>query len=438
LEIKNNSIDNEEVNITRIIDQFSVLTDKDYFNLSNSPGEYSTKYTTGVIQNMKFDSKNISRTTSVESLFSPSVFSYNSWIDVIYSTQSAVNIGNRQKLINNSIRKTYSKNNHYGYSTYDVLSSDSTFRDSNTLNKRTYKLGSKYKEFNDFIGDSSTFREYFGTSSNDTQLFLNQGWTFSFVENSNVEIYRSESNNNNLIGEELVVKANDKGVVLDLDNPSNTIRNRTVDSILEDRYSIVEFDLLDSKTIDDFYKNTTDNINYPIIHFNNINEIKIGQSNLPATYLPIYENINYLKTKKKRKVEYFFNKVNLLMNIMGNGDNGNNETEIIINNLKLYEVDMIPFFKYFKYENINIGVQIPLQGTAPYIDYTNANFSFIDNVNIGNDSLNIVSSLNLFSGVSIGILEPVRINNLRGIRIVGISNVSNVSFNIDTFNSFSS
>jgi hypothetical protein len=455
-----------ETKVIEVVDDFSVITDKEYIlRIVNETGSYSTSYTTGVIQNMGFDSKNISKITSAQSLFSPSVFSYNSWIDVVYSTQSVVNLGNPQTLINESLRKTFSDNNHYGYVTNDVLSSDSSFRDSFSLRKRTYKLGNKYKEYNDYIGDSGVFTEYFGTSSSDVQLFLDQGWTFSKTDQDvDLEISRTDANNI-FLGEELNVIVNSKGAVIDLDQPKSLIRNRNNETISKERYTVVEFDVLDYKRIDrgliglsiDGYMQSIYNLIYgtsppnpnndtvvpnrvwsypggpyyytqyeglfdkvessrePIIHFNNINKVRrvveVGGvetvETVKATYLPIQENINHLLTKRKRKIEYFYNKRNLLMNIKGTGILGIYYTDIVLNNLRLYEVDMIPFFQYFKYENINIGIQIPLQGIAPYIDYKNANFRFIDNVNIGIDSINsnVVSSLNLFSGVGTGIVS---------------------------------
>ena len=56
----------------------------------------------------------------------------------------------------------------------------------------------------------------------------------------------------------------------------------------------------------------------------------------------------------------------------GNGLDGSNVSNITIDNLKLYEVYMIPFFKYFTSETINVGVQVPLQGIAPFIDYSDS------------------------------------------------------------------
>ena len=75
----------------------------------------------------------------------------------------------------------------------------------------------------------------------------------------------------------------------------------------------------------------------------------------------------------------------------------------IIDNLNFCEIDMIPFFQYFTIDSINNGVEIPFQGISPFIDYTNANFNFIDNIAIGLDSIQTQNSNTPISGVGVGI-----------------------------------
>jgi hypothetical protein len=89
----------------------------------------------------------------------------------------------------------------------------------------------------------------------------------------------------------------------------------------------------------------------------------------------------------KKKYEYFYNKTDLMMSIQGNGNMGGSQSMLVLDNIKLYETDMIPFFKYFEEENIYKGIQIPYEGVAPNIDYLNSDFIFVDNVTIGVDSL---------------------------------------------------
>jgi len=101
-------------------------------------------------------------------------------------------------------------------------------------------------------------------------------------------------------------------------------------------------------------------------------------------YLPEYENIYYNRIADKTKREYFFNKKQLQMFFLGNGSDGSSPTTFVVDNIKLYEVDMIPFFKYFGKSNINQGVVIPYQGTSPNFNdddkfnvYDTSNYSWV-------------------------------------------------------------
>ena len=458
-----NSTYDGETKVVDVLNDFEIITDLKFKqNTVLEGGNYYSYYSNGLIQNMNFDSKNISEVTSNESLNSGAVFVYNSWLDVIYSTQSAVNIGRRQTQINEISKRTYSENNLYGYPTGDILSSNSTFRDSHSLDFRTYKLGKKYQTYNDFIGDSSIFTEYFGPTGSEINLFIDQGWTFSVSDQKvlgftpSILISRTDSTLQKLTGEELNVKSSNRGVVIDISTPNNQIRNRSLDKIEKDRYTIIEFDLVDYKSNDIwnlptlsandafFYSSLdiTDTLNRePVLDFNNINFVKRsviqGTSSVVksvrATYLPINENINHINTMGKRKIEYFFNKTNLSMNIKGSGAGGLHQTDISLNNLKIQEVDMIPFFQYFTEENINKSVQIPLQGISPFIDYSDVNFRFIDNVSIGLDSINanIEETNNLFSGVGIGVSGAVTLTGL----LSGSNNTNQVTAGDQFFNS---
>ena len=72
----------------------------------------------------------------------------------------------------------------------------------------------------------------------------------------------------------------------------------------------------------------------------------------------------------------------------GNGLVGENISSMVIDNLKLYEVDMIPFFQYFDSGNINKSVYIPYQATAPKVGTENE-FSQGDASPYGFDSFKI-------------------------------------------------
>lgn len=434
-----------ETEVISVENDYLIVTNLDWNqNSSNESGNVTTKISTGLIQNFKFFDNNTSKKTSQQSFDSDDVFVYKSWIDVNYDDSSAVNIGKPQTLINTISQKSYSENNLYGYPTYEVLSSESRFRDSFSVNGRKYNLGIKYKVFSDYVGDVSAFEDYFGPSGSDLQLFFDQGWTFSAVGPNTITFSRTIGNENTLVeGKELIVDSISGGGILDLGSPNILINNREDSEIQKNRYTVVEFDLLTYSTADieyveqqtdSYYKlNINGNIKFgykgpdieePLIHFNNLN---IGIRRIftspdiasysiiptiwpsyfdvdyPSTYLPIYQNVNHLTTKNKKKVEYFYNKRNLAMHFRGSGLYGLSQSQFIIDNLKLKEVDMIPFFKYFTELNINKAVQKPFQGIAPYIDYTDANFDFVDNLSFGFDSFSIIESNVVYSGVMPGI-----------------------------------
>ena len=141
---------------------------------------FITSISDGLVQNFEFHSNNVSTVSSLDTLLSERVFSYNSWMDINYSNKSAINIGRPQALIN-EYDKAYSENNLYGYPTNDVLSSKSTFRDSFSLTVRNYRLGKKYKIYKDYVGESSGFENYFDptdTTQGD-EAFRDLGWKWS-------------------------------------------------------------------------------------------------------------------------------------------------------------------------------------------------------------------------------------------------------------------
>ncbi len=68
------------------------------------------------------------------------------------------------------------------------------------------------------------------------------------------------------------------------------------------------------------------------------------------------------------------------------------KTKLLLSNLKFIETDMVPFFQLVRTGSTNldlqgnpididISIQTPLQGIAPFIDIANSNFQFINNIN---------------------------------------------------------
>jgi hypothetical protein len=121
--------------------------------------------------------------------------------------------------------------------------------------------------------------------------------------------------------------------------------------------------------------------------------------------------INYKKTGRVKQREYFYNRFGLDIGILNYASIPGTAslttplsllrgTTVEFDNIKFYETDMIPFFQYTTEEYVNKGVQVPFSGIAPFIDYTDENFSFVENIVISLDSVQLNESNTTVSGVS--------------------------------------
>jgi hypothetical protein len=126
-------------------------------------------------------------------------------------------------------------------------------------------------------------------------------------------------------------------------------------------------------------------------------------------YLNHFGNGKYDKFNKKLTVtstEYFMNKTNMDVIFYNTYPTQGGPLTIDYKNISLKEVDMLPFFCYFSQSiyysdvylqgnsnksngrapfiphQIDITPRIPLQASAPFIDTTNSNFSFTDNIDL--------------------------------------------------------
>jgi hypothetical protein len=452
--------------VVTVTNEYQIITDKDYGTepTQSESGSIYTGISTGLVQNFTFKSNNTSKLSSVDYLDSDAVFLYNSWLDVNYYTYSAVNIGRPNTIRNNISLKEYSQNNLYGYPTDDVLSSTSYFRNSYNNLELSYSLGTKYKIFNDYIGEASNFENYFDPTNVDATDFLNLGWTYSSGGLNSIVFSRSiETKAKNisrsgfsyswtnvredlLVGSEMQIDAISSGGVLNISEPSEITNFRVSEKVSKSRYTMVEFNLARWSAQTPYYESNDSTISkittlykeetlsQPILHFDNLNVVTrdiyygsaIGtfSTTVNASFFPVYQNVNHILTPVSKKIEYFFNKTNLSMNFRGSGWYGALTASILIDNLKYYEVDMIPFFQYFTTNNINFGIEIPYQGIAPFIDYSNANFQFLDNVSIGLDSFSVNASNVAVSGIGAGIGFSAPSSSGGGIGIEDISGPS--------------
>jgi hypothetical protein len=128
--------------------------------------------------------------------------------------------------------------------------------------------------------------------------------------------------------------------------------------------------------------------------------------------LKIGTDINEFKTEGLFKQQFFYNTQELKMEYDSFDFFLNNSPvnpadivptilDIYINNFSIYEVDKVPFFKFAEETDIDSRIKTPYFATAPFIDYSNANFDFIGNVNLTFDSEGITSQGVQSTGISV-------------------------------------
>ena len=182
--------------VTEVIDDYLVITDKLWeTSTTTEEGIVYKQAPTGLVQNFKFFDNNVASKTTQTSNDIKQIWRFNSWMDLVYKTQSSTNIVSNKILFNassnniNEVLEThkfgfgdYTAMNLYGYVTDDVLSSTSQFRDSDTFFKRNYSLGTKYQVYQDFLGDISEFNNSFDSNPElgNLENFYADGWTYSF------------------------------------------------------------------------------------------------------------------------------------------------------------------------------------------------------------------------------------------------------------------
>lgn len=295
-------------------------------------------FNTGLVQNFTFkDNSNLNGNSLI----------YKSWIDVNYSTQSQVNL-NRQTTILKTMPATssyfYNMPNLYGSPTSDILSSDSNFRDNYSQAIRNYSLGWKLNKYTNFIPDNGAFLTPFSNNNPFVRFdnFTDLGYTYSLLGGKPINI---DSNINSSSAELLSLygKTN-SGIFLFLNN-TNIVPTKN-------RYYIAEMQLDGTPTA---------------------SQIQFGN---------ITNSFNHALTNTLTKTEYFYNNTGFNLTLGSAYQSGTYSIYLNISNLSYYEVDMIPFFQYATESNIDQGVYYPYTAVAPYIDYTNANYNYIGNIDI--------------------------------------------------------
>lgn len=327
----------------------------------------------------------------------PFTHSYNSWIDVNYYTYSSVTIG-RNTITYDPTYGEYAKTNFYRYPTYDVLrSSKSEIRNNYDEIFNNYSLGHKYKDFTDFLYGLGTFENYYNNSSIiGISNLTSDGWTWDalLLDYPNYITASITSNDDNSFDtDELKMK-----VYL----PSSSDLTATI---------------LDNTKRSDFKRNR--------YSYTSFNLDKLLDGDIIATFDPeissISPNINLSTRSTSIIKEYHYNNRKLLIfNDHGPTSSNIDPYEAIISELKFVETDSIPFFQLATESNINQSIASPLQAQAPFIDYSNNNFSLIDSLNISETIfITIPSSPNVGSG---GVIQ----NKNNNISVNNVMNTGNV------------
>lgn len=396
-----------------------------YVNYSNSvnSGNLKLPYNKSLIQNFIFRDNNIA--TSNE-------FKFQSWIDLNYTPGKMVNLYSDVNYYDETFEFERPLMNWNGYPTVDVLQSTSTIRDVSGTQSKVYKLGSKYNIYNNFIRPTevsynilghnyktlsgSQFNKPFDNtvkykivkSGTSTVLatyslpgmnnFYIDGWTIStydyvFVTHSggtvsvSTDIPSQYFYASNILGTQSAVNSS-----LVVKGPTSVAKNINILNneqvkLENDRYSIIDFDIdyyqgnpTYSETIFNVSGYTTITIwgitfKIPIFVFEIVSYPSLYFFNKPNSFSPNKNLIiNHLTTPNKNKIEYYYNRTSLNMSFWSIKDGSNPFSTFgtaSFSKIKMYEVDMIPFFQYFTQSNIDKTIKSPYKATSTFIDYTN-------------------------------------------------------------------
>jgi len=297
---------------------------------------------------------------------------YDSWIDVNYSNQSQSNLNKESiscsSITFNATQSEYIKNDYnlYGYPTYDILSSYSTLTDYDSINQKTYNLGSKYTTNYNFIPDNGNFNKPISTQISfvGTSNFDNNGWSFTnYSSGAGFSPVEYSSN----IDSTTSGKLKFLGTTVLGTYSYGRLDNTNIKELVEkNRYYLMSLDIATTSGTSIMFKPSTTTTDDYLI------------KSTPGYF-------DHKNTTSNKKIEYFYNKQDLELTLFNwPGFYGsNNNLDIRFNNISFYEVDMIPFFQFTDHSNINPVIMAPYYVTSvPEIDYSNSNYNFIDNVDI--------------------------------------------------------
>jgi len=395
-------------------------------------------YKSGVIQKFQFfDNKNRDKFTSWIDVnwdgYSKSYLN-NESTQYILGNKFDLDLGLDQRL--DGLSYSYSEHipNLDGYITQDILESKSQLVNKGDSASQTYNLGTKFKVYENFIDNDGKFQNEFSNNlpvNINLDNFLNAGWTFSdFSDDVVTSTYSAtttfpqtviqagkitkgsklfiDSNVNASTSNKLRIRNSllfPNSIIYDFKpNSSKLLQSRFSGFLLENtnvdtlrnRYYVSSVDLATYSTVDAVYTHPNNNLTPAAL------QLYLTQSSRVS--LEIVDGVNELLNPNPVKTHYFFNKSKLNLRITSESyasySNVNitnffntpipaqppspeNRFDFTFNNISFKEVDMIPFFKYWESsDKIDKKVKTPIFATAPFIDYGNPNFNFIENVNL--------------------------------------------------------
>jgi hypothetical protein len=363
-------------------------------------------YNTGLIQNVTFKDRNI---------VSAPNSSFESWLDLNYFTTSNVNINNYARFLGVSgktqrVVESYDFNLS-GAPTLDVLSSDTFLRNSKNSFQRRYSLGTKYSISNNLLKNIGEFRETHSDAINfalpklseadrvnkaiPRKVMFDQGWTYSYFSSaewfasyffpilfntepipygnsiqytvtSNTNVSNTGKLNFNLRGFGNVTNMETGQVIADSSNDGNDIvffnlSNTSIQTQANRYYTVeVQMNSFPNVTQSLFYLSDTSQVASQSLYFHNP---QVNKSGVFTEYFYNLKGLDFIMAYAGRPAATFS-----------------------IEKISMNEVDSIPFFKYYNTDSqIDFSIKNPYAGLAPIIDYTNKNFDFIGNVELGID-----------------------------------------------------
>jgi hypothetical protein len=308
-------------------------------------GTYSTAtYSTSVIQNMTFKDNAVA--------IAPDNFRYFSWMDLNYENYSLSTVVDSDYWnYEDSVGSVFK--NAVGLISNDVLSSQAFLLKNLTEATFNLNLGTKYKRYTNFVGSDGIFQ------SLNTGLSTNyKGLNFYDLDLLAAATISPPSHNSiQISGNTLAIKNT---------SPSNyglSIEPTELYSIPNNRYVIVEFGLTATPITGTVgivgigpYTTTPNAFGFAPVLNENITSLSIKQEFFYNPLIPSYNNKFYIN------VQNFTNPASAFTF------------------LAITEIDMMPFYQYYYLSEISLNISEPYVATAPFIDYSNNNYSFIDNI----------------------------------------------------------